>query len=196
MLALAFLAVLLWPIAASAESRHSAGLLSPVSQACISSPFGPRVLPNQPLAGTYHYGIDLPAPDGSPVLAAAAGTVIRVQNKGPGGLEMLVQHDGFVGVYSHFSMIMPEFAAGTRLVAGQQVGFVGNTGVSSGAHLYFEIILAGRPVDPAPYLAARECNGAPPRMQTARLGANDSQGAARHYFQILPTGEVYQGRPR
>ena len=180
----------------AAETRHAASLVPPVSPSCISSPYGPRVLPNEPQAGSYHYGIDLPAPEGSPVLAAAAGTVIRVQSKGPGGLEMLVQHDGFVGVYSHFSMVMPEFTAGTRVVAGQQLGFVGNTGVSSGAHLYFEMILAGHPVDPARYLALRECSGAPARTQTARLDAGASQGSGRQFFQIFPSGEVFQGQPR
>ena len=45
----------------------------PVSPACVSSPFGPRVLPGRPKAGTYHYGIDLPAPAGAVVRPAAAG---------------------------------------------------------------------------------------------------------------------------
>jgi murein DD-endopeptidase MepM/ murein hydrolase activator NlpD len=190
------IALLAGAATATAESRHAASLVTPVSPSCISSPYGPRVLPNEPQAGTYHYGIDLPAPEGSPVLAAAAGTVIRIQSKGPGGLEMLVQHDGFVGIYSHFSMVMPEFTAGTRVVAGQQLGFVGNTGVSSGAHLYFEMILAGHPVDPARYLALRVCGGTSAGTQTVRLDSGNSQGAGRQFFQILPTGEVYQGRPR
>src|SRR5690348_6339711 len=77
--------------------KSNPALLPPVESACISSPFGPRVLPNHPQAGTYHYGIDLPAPAGAPVRAAAPGTVIRIQHKGPGGLEVLIQHDGFVG---------------------------------------------------------------------------------------------------
>jgi murein DD-endopeptidase MepM/ murein hydrolase activator NlpD len=131
----------------SAEPRRGVNLLPPVSPACVSSPFGPRVLPNQPEAGSYHYGIDLPAPVGAPVIATAAGTVIRLQNKGPGGLEMLVQHDGFVGIYSHFSMVAPAFAEGKRTIAaGEQLGAVGITGVTSGAHLYFEMDLAGKPV--------------------------------------------------
>jgi murein DD-endopeptidase MepM/ murein hydrolase activator NlpD len=71
----------------SAEPRRGGKLLPPVSPACISSPFGPRVLPNQPEAGSYHYGIDLPAPVGTPVIASAPGTVTRLQNKGPRGLE-------------------------------------------------------------------------------------------------------------
>ena len=139
---------------AFAEPRRGGNLLPPVSAACISSPFGPRVLPNQPGAGSYHYGIDLPAPVGAPVMATAPGTVIRLQNKGPGGLEMLVQHESFVGIYSHFGMVMPAFAKGKRTVAaGEKLGVVGNTGLTTGAHLYFEMDFASKPVDPAPYLA-------------------------------------------
>src|SRR5256885_3188781 len=103
-IALALAGIALLPAGASAEPGPGPTLLPPVSTACISSPFGPRVLPDHPAAGTYHAGIDLPAPVGSPVFAAASGTVVRVQRKGPGGLEMLVQHDGFLGVYSHFGM--------------------------------------------------------------------------------------------
>ena len=75
---------------------------------------------------------------GSAVIAAAPGTVIRVQRKGPGGLEMLVQHDGFVGIYSHFGMISPAFAEGKRTVAaGERLGVVGRTGVSLGCASVF-----------------------------------------------------------
>ena len=71
---LAIVALLL-PCAAHATTcrSRSATLLSPVASACISSPFGPRVLPNRPLAGTYHYGVDMPAPAGEAVRAAAPG---------------------------------------------------------------------------------------------------------------------------
>src|SRR5450432_1309795 len=90
-------------VSRSATSRRSENtpLIPPVASACVSSPFGPRTLPNRPLAGTFHNGIDLPAPIGSPVAAVAPGTVIRVQRHGVGGLEILIQHEGFVGVYSH-----------------------------------------------------------------------------------------------
>ncbi len=145
---------------ASAKLRQAAVLVAPVADACISSPFGPRVLLNEPQAGTYHYGVDLPAPQGAPVLATASGTVLRIQNKGPGGLEMLVQHDGFLGIYSHFGTIDPVFAAGKRTVAaGEKLGVVGNTGITFGSHLYFQMDLDGKPVDPAPYLGVRPCNG-------------------------------------
>ncbi len=166
----------------SAEPRRVGNLLPPVSPACISSPFGPRVLPNQPEAGTYHYGIDLPAPVGAPVMATAPGTVIRLQNKGPGGLEMLVQHDGFVGIYSHFSMVTPAFAEGKRnIAAGEQLGAVGITGVTSGAHLYFEMDLAGKPVDPAPYIGVPDCNGSVRRTLSRTL---DADGKPRQYLPV------------
>ena len=140
--------------------RSAAALLSPVPSACISSPFGPRVLPNRPLAGSYHYGIDMPAPAGEAVRATAPGKVMRIQRKGPGGLEVLVQHDGFVGIYSHLGMVTPSLAEGkTTLAAGEKLGVVGHTGLTYGMHLFFEMLLAGRPVDPAPYLGVPLCNG-------------------------------------
>ena len=148
---LAALSVLLCERQAMAEAHV---LKPPVSPACISSPFGPRALPDHPQAGTYHYGIDLAAPAGAPVLATAPGRVIRVQRKGPGGLEVLVQHDGFMGIYSHLGMLTPAFAQGkTGVAAGEKLGVVGRSGFISGTHVYFEMILAGKPVDPAPYLA-------------------------------------------
>jgi murein DD-endopeptidase MepM/ murein hydrolase activator NlpD len=148
------------------------------------------VLPNQPGAGSYHYGIDLPAPVGAPVMATAPGTVIRLQNKGPGGLEMLVQHDGFVGIYSHFSMVTPAFAEGKRTIAaGEQLGAVGITGVTSGAHLYFEMDLAGKPVDPAPYIGVPDCNGGVRRTLSRTL---DADGKARQYYQYQSGLQYYQ----
>ena len=102
---------------ANADPQPKPMLVPPVSPACISSPFGPRVLPNHPQAGTYHYGVDLPAPPGASIVATAPGKVIRIQKKGPGGLEILVQHDGFVAIYSHLGMAAPPLAQGKRTVA-------------------------------------------------------------------------------
>jgi murein DD-endopeptidase MepM/ murein hydrolase activator NlpD len=183
------------PPAVAAEALLKSVLRPPVSQACISSPFGPRVLPNQPEAGTYHYGVDLPAPAGAPVVAAAPGTVVRIQRKGPGGLEMLVQHDGFVGVYSHFGLIAPAFAEGKLTVAaGEKLGVVGRTGVTFGAHLYFEMILDGKPVDPAPYLRLPHCGGTPP---AAMQEANGMTLGVRKYYQVfLPEKQYYDWRQR
>ncbi len=155
---LATAAILHCPCSAIADTQHGAIISPPVRPACISSPCGPRVLPEHPFAGTYHYGVDLPAPAGAPVLATAPGKVIGIQRKGPGGLEVLVQHDGFLGIYSHLGMLTPAFAQGKRAVAaGEKLGVVGRTGVISGPHVYFEMVLAGKPVDPAPYLQVPQC---------------------------------------
>lgn len=143
---------------ANADPKPKPMLVPPVSPACISSAFGPRVLAHHPQAGTYHYGVDLPAPPGASIVATAPGRVIRIQRKGPGGLEILVQHDGFVGIYSHLGMAAPSFAQGKRAVAaGEKLGVVGRTGVTVGTHVYFEMLIAGKPVDPAPYLRVPIC---------------------------------------
>jgi murein DD-endopeptidase MepM/ murein hydrolase activator NlpD len=179
---LAAILLLLCAMPASALQQHDAVLLAPVSRACISSPFGPRILPNHPLAGSYHFGVDLPAPAGEAVHAAASGTVIRIQHKGPGGLEVLVQHDGFIGVYSHLGLVAPALADGkTALRAGEELGVVGNTGVTYGLHLYFEMLRAGQPVDPAPYLGVPMCNGGIHRTRADMLGPDGKIPPTRHY---------------
>jgi len=180
-----FVLLLPRPGAATSQAKPEATLLAPVSSACISSPFGPRVLPNRPLAGTYHYGVDMPAPAGAPVLAAAAGRVMRIQRKGPGGLEVLVQHDGFVGIYSHLGMVTPALAEGkTTLAAGERLGVVGQSGVTYGMHLYFEMLLAGRPVDPAPYLGVPQCNGGVHRTPADMLDAGGKIPPTKHYARL------------
>ena len=83
-----------------------------------------------------HYGIDLPAPNGAPVVATAPGTVMRIDEGGPGGLEVIVQHKGFIGVYSHFGTISPVLVEGkTYVTAGENLGVVGKSGIVFGSHL-------------------------------------------------------------
>lgn len=143
---------------APAPATSGLAFVMPVTPACISSPFGPRVLPDRPLAGTFHNGIDIPAPIGAPVSAIAPGTVIRVQRHGVGGLEILVQHEGFIGVYSHLGLVAPPVAEGRRTVyGGERLATVGRTGLTYGPHLYFGMLVGGRPVDPAPYLGLKSC---------------------------------------
>jgi murein DD-endopeptidase MepM/ murein hydrolase activator NlpD len=113
------------------------------------------------LAGKFHNGVDLPAPIGAPVRAIAPGNVIRVQRRGPGGLEILVQHPGFIGIYSHLGMVAPPIAEGQRTVyGGEKLGVVGYSGLIYGAHLFFGMIVGGRAVDPAPYLDLSLCSAA------------------------------------
>jgi len=139
------------------------------------------VLVDRPLAGTFHNGIDLPAPAGTPVRATAPGEVIRVQRHGPGGLEILVQHPGFVGIYSHLGSVAPVIAEGRRTVfGGERLGLVGHTGVTYGMHLFFAMVLDGRFVDPAPYLGAPAC-GAGHKTDLATVLANGKLQPSRVY---------------
>jgi murein DD-endopeptidase MepM/ murein hydrolase activator NlpD len=134
-------------------------LRPPVMPACISSPFGPRVLPGLPKAGTFHSGIDLPAPAGGAVLAAASGVVARIRRRGPGGLEVLVRHrPGFETLYAHLGSVTAALASGRQTVAaGEKLGVVGRSGVTYGTHLYFATLIDGRPVDPERFLTLPRC---------------------------------------
>ena len=116
--------------------------------------------------------------------------------EGSSGLEILVQHDGFVGIYSHFGSIAPPFAEGKRtMAAGEKLGVVGRTGVTSGAHLYFEMILDGKPVDPAPYLRLPRCSGKQPSASIGGRVADGNVVGGRKYYQVfLPERQVYNWR--
>ncbi len=134
------------------------GLIRPVMPGCVTSPFGPRFLAAAPVAGRFHWGIDLRAAAGARVLAVADGRILRIDREGMGGLEVLVQHPGFRALYAHLGMVAPAIADGaTRLRAGQWIGRVGRTGLTLGTHLYFEIMIDGHRVDPAPYLGVVAC---------------------------------------
>lgn len=170
---------------AAAHVTASSAFIMPVTPACVSSGFGPRVLPGRPLAGIFHTGIDLPAPVGAAVTAVGPGTIIRIQRRGVGGLEMLVQHEGFVGVYSHLGSITPMIAEGRKFIyGGERLATVGTTGVSYGPHLYFGMIVDGQSVDPAPYLKLSACGSRmllpqDPRLPPTRLFAQRQSLIAR-----------------
>jgi murein DD-endopeptidase MepM/ murein hydrolase activator NlpD len=152
-------AVLSAPLPAAAVPPAPGSLLAPVTPACVSSPFGPRrrIGPSAPAA--FHRGIDLPAPAGAPVHAAAAGTVASIHRRGPGGLELILQHpDGWQTVYSHLGRVTPALAEGKSAIkAGEIVGVVGHSGVTYGMHLFFEVLVDGTPVDPAPLVNVSPC---------------------------------------
>jgi murein DD-endopeptidase MepM/ murein hydrolase activator NlpD len=133
-------------------------LIRPVTPGCVTSPFGPRYLAAAPIAGRFHWGVDLRAAAGARVLAVSGGRIIRIDREGMGGLEVLVQHAGFRALYAHLGMVAPAIADGAAsLAAGQWIGRVGRTGLTLGTHLYFEIIIGGHRVNPAPYLGVTAC---------------------------------------
>ena len=148
--------------AAPPDPAAERAIMPPVNPACISSPFGPRFLAEKPLAGKFHAGIDIPAPIGAPVKAVAPGSIIRIQRHGVGGLEILIQHPGFIGVYSHLGLIAPVIAEGSKAVyAGEKIATVGRSGLTYGPHLYFGMIVEGHSIDPSPYLHLAPCGTTP-----------------------------------
>jgi murein DD-endopeptidase MepM/ murein hydrolase activator NlpD len=105
-----------------------------------------------------HAGIDLMAPHGSPARAAAAGTVIYAGWYYAYGNIVDIRHaDGVVTRYAHLSAFAPGAEVGNFVQSGQEIGKVGATGRASGAHIHFEVRVAGRAVDPRPYLALASC---------------------------------------
>ena len=131
----------------------------PVEPACISSPFGWRhtVGPHAPAA--FHNGVDLPAPAGALVRAAAAGTVLRVKRQGLGGVTVHVGHPGgTTTLYAHLGTLVPAIAEGKRSVAaGEPLGHVSRTGVTYGTHVFFAVLRGSEAVDPEPLLCVPRC---------------------------------------
>ncbi len=106
----------------------------------------------------HHSGIDLLAPYGSPVRAAAAGTVIFAGRYfGYGNMIDMRHHDGVVTRYGHLSHFVPTLHPGTTVHSGELMGYVGATGRATTSHLHFEVRVDGRAVDPKPALALATC---------------------------------------
>jgi murein DD-endopeptidase MepM/ murein hydrolase activator NlpD len=135
----------------------------PLTPACISSPFGPRAAPG-PRGSEMHGGIDIPAPAGAWVRAAAAGEVVAIRRRGAAGLEVEIRHGGGVATrYAHLGTVAPALASGRRRVAaGEQIGRIGRTGITYGTHLHLELLVGGQRVDPAPAFGLRPCGARPP----------------------------------
>jgi murein hydrolase activator len=101
---------------------------------------------------TVHKGVDIRAPEGTPVRAVAAGTVVYAGwLRGYGNLLILDHGGGYHTLVAHLSTLLPP--VGAPVAAGEVVGEVGDTGSLKGAYLYFELRRAGEAVDPAPWLA-------------------------------------------
>ena len=117
----------------------------------ITSRFGYRVAPTTG-ASTYHGGLDIGAGMGTSIVAAGAGDVIYAGDNGGYGKCVMIDHgNGVVTVYAHMSSIGVSY--GQYVTAGQYVGAVGSTGVSTGPHCHFEIRINGAQTDPAAYFS-------------------------------------------
>lgn len=134
-------------IAGTAPPAAGPGSFSWPVSGTITSPFGWR---SNPFGGSpeFHPGLDIAAPMGTTVTAAAAGTVMLAQWYGGYGNYILIDHGGGLSTgYGHLSAIY--VSVGQHVQRGQAIGAVGSTGQSTGPHLHFEIRVNGKPVDPA-----------------------------------------------
>lgn len=113
----------------------------------VSDGFGPRTPPT-PGASSYHRGIDISVGMGTPIMASADGEVIQAGNNGGLGNCVSIKHaNGYTTIYGHQSRIAT--SVGKKVTQGQVIGYVGSTGVSTGAHLHFEVKDAsGKHIDP------------------------------------------------
>ncbi len=114
----------------------------------VSSRFGPR-------GGKHHDGIDIPAPRGTPIIAADTGVVIYSDNgiRGYGNMIVVAHGDDIFTVYAHSRKNLVD--KGERVEKGQVIAEVGNTGRSTGPHLHFEIRVKNKVRNPAQYLSKR-----------------------------------------
>ncbi|MFC5201843.1 M23 family metallopeptidase [Streptomyces kaempferi] len=135
--------------------KASGVLAPPVTTLMISSPFGSR---KHPLTGVtkLHTGVDFAAPRNAPVSAARQGQVVFAGMTKAYGNRVVIDHGTIGGrrletTYSHMSSLL--VTAGQSVETGTAVGFVGSTGLSTGPHLHFEVLVDGAYTDPMPWLA-------------------------------------------
>ncbi|WP_454632687.1 peptidoglycan DD-metalloendopeptidase family protein [Bradyrhizobium cenepequi] len=120
----------------------------PVNNAIMRSGFGGR---RHPILGyvKMHTGVDWAAPYGTPIFASGNGVVEKVGWEGGYGKYVRIKHNnGYETAYGHMSAFAKGMETGKRVRQGQVIGFIGSTGMSTGAHVHYEILVNGRFVDP------------------------------------------------
>lgn len=138
------------PVTASRRPLPAAGgdLMLPLEDAILTSGFGMRA---HPILGgeRVHNGIDLAAPSGTPIFAAASGVVAAAGPNGGYGNFVRIRHaGGFSTAYGHMSRYGDGVTAGATVEQGQVIGYVGSTGLSTGPHLHWEVLYGNDAVDP------------------------------------------------
>ncbi len=130
----------------------SVGYQWPLSVAgTITSNFGPRMSPTAG-ASSYHQGIDVGVPTGTPILAAQSGKVVKATYQAAAGNYIMILHDdGVFTIYMHCSALA--VGVGKEVRKGEIIGLVGSTGISTGPHLHFGISVNGSYVNPLLYVS-------------------------------------------
>ncbi|WP_370850006.1 murein hydrolase activator EnvC [Megasphaera sp.] len=132
-----------------AAAAGSGGMIWPVN-GVVTSPYGYRT---HPIFGTtiYHSGIDIGVDYGTPVQAAAGGTVVEAAWISGYGYSVIIDHgNGLSTLYGHNQELA--VSAGQQVSQGQVIAYAGSTGNSTGPHVHFEVRSSGEPVDPNGYL--------------------------------------------
>lgn len=138
----------------SSDNTNTSGssLIWPLpSSGRITSTFGGRERPTAG-ASSYHKGIDIGAPTGTAIVAAASGTVVTSTYQVAAGNYIMISHDdGKYTVYMHCSKLL--VSVGDHVDKGETIALVGSTGVSTGSHLHFGVMVGGGYVDPKKYVS-------------------------------------------
>ena len=120
---------------------------TPINGARLSSSFGMR---KHPILGynKMHRGTDFAAPSGTPIMASGSGTVTRARWCGGGGNCVKIKHNStYETVYAHMKSFAKGVREGKKVKQGQIIGYVGSTGLSTGPHLHYEVIVNGKKVN-------------------------------------------------
>jgi murein DD-endopeptidase MepM/ murein hydrolase activator NlpD len=120
----------------------------PVADGVMTSPFGWRTHPLLHIS-ELHTGVDWGAPPGTPIFAAGNGDIEEIGEKGGYGKYVRIRHaNGYETAYGHMTAFARGLDVGSHIRQGQIIGFVGSSGLSTGSHVHFEIIVNDRFVDP------------------------------------------------
>jgi murein DD-endopeptidase MepM/ murein hydrolase activator NlpD len=129
------------------KSVEKALMKTPINGARLSSPFGMR---KHPILGynKKHLGTDFAAPMGTPIMASGSGTITRAKWCGGGGNCIKIKHNStYETIYAHMKNFAKGMKVGKKVRQGQIIGYVGSTGMSTGSHLHYEVIVNGKKVN-------------------------------------------------
>ena len=120
---------------------------TPINGARLSSSYGMR---KHPILGynKMHRGTDFAAPSGTPIMASGSGTVTRARWCGGGGNCVKIKHNStYETIYAHMKAFAKGIKEGRKVRQGQIIGYVGSTGMSTGPHLHYEVVVNGKKVN-------------------------------------------------
>ena len=129
------------------KSVEKALMKTPINGARLSSPFGMR---KHPILGfnKMHKGTDFAAKEGTPIMASGSGTVMLAKWCGGGGNCVKIKHNStYQTIYAHMKSFAKGIKKGKKVKQGQIIGYVGSTGMSTGPHLHYEVIVNGKKVN-------------------------------------------------